>query len=220
MEERTIGGLHAFLVPEVAPLPRSTAVLDLGCGSGAWLARLGAMGFSDLSGVDDGAAPALAGIRFQQADLDAGRLDLGRKFHLITLIEVIEHLANPGNALAIVSAHLHREGRALLTSPNIHALTARVRFALTGNLASFDAKGDATHVTPLVLHGFQRLAAREGLAIERTWTYPDRGSLIFGRGIRAAAGALRAFVRDPLPGDTLCIQLRHAKPARSRSSDA
>jgi len=210
LEERTLAGLHHFLEKSVIDLPRSTAVLDLGCGSGAWLARLKRLGFMNLLGIDAGPAPDIDDLAFIQSDLDLERPRLETKFGLITLIEVIEHLANPGAVLSLISDHLREDGIVLVTTPNIHSLRCRLKFMLTGNLASFDGKGDPTHVTPLLLAGFRKVAARVGLEVTDCWTYPVMRSLIFGLPVRTAAYLLRFFSPDPLPGDTLCIKLERA----------
>jgi len=207
LEERTVAGLHDFLEREIIDLPRSTAILDLGCGSGAWLARLRSRGYEDLWGIDAGAQPQVKGLSFIQANLDYDRPRIEKRFGLITLIEVIEHLENPGAALRLISEHLSNDGVALITSPNIHSLRSRLKFMLTGQLASFDEKGDPTHITPVLLSGICKVAAHFGLTIERCWTYPLRKSLIFGAPIRSAAAMLRLVAPDPLPGDTLCLRL-------------
>jgi hypothetical protein len=52
------------------------------------------------------------------------------------------------------------------------------------------------------------MAPRYGLALERIWTFPEIGSRVFGRPIRATASIARTLLRDPLPGDNLCVALR------------
>ena len=217
LEERTLAGLHSFLESAVADVPRSSAVLDIGCGTGAWLERLKRLGFTELWGIDNGTRPAIGDIRFVSADLDREMPRLETKFGLITLIEVIEHLANPGAVLSFVSSRLRDGGLVLLTTPNIHSLRCRVKFMLTGRLASFDDKGDPTHVSPVLISGFRKIAARAGLVVTASWTYPLTRSLIFGRPIRTAASVLRLVVQDPFPGDTLCMTLRRSSGDEHRA---
>jgi SAM-dependent methyltransferase len=204
--EWTIAGEHAFLASEVEALPRSTPVLDLGCGTGAWLARLHAMGFTDLTGVDRNPPRALNGVTFLQDDLDRPG-SAGRRYGLVTAIQVIEHVENPGMLLARAAAALDEGGTLLIATPNIHSLRARVKFMLTGHLASFDHKGAQDHITPILLPAFVRLAAQHGLVVKRCWTYPQQGTLLFGRPVRVLAGIARLVAADPLPGDSLCITL-------------
>lgn len=213
--ELTISGLHTHLSQRLPQLPKGAGVLDLGCGSGAWLARLGGLGLGPLYGVDRDAAQA-EGVdaTIVAADIDgpdfdvASALQHGRKFGLITAIELIEHLANPGRMLVLAAGALSPDGWLLVTTPNVHSLVVRLRWLLTGRLSSFDAKGDKTHVQPLWLEGFSRILRPLGLTVIQQWTYPERGSLIHGRSLRAAASLLRPFMPDGLPGDTLCLWIR------------
>src|SRR5260221_6472505 len=196
MQERTVGGLHEALVPHIAGFSRSTPILDLGCGTGAWLDRLRSLGFTNLCGVD--ADPPQGCIR---ANLDVDEISLTTRFGLITAIEVIEHLETPGRLLDIASSLLAPEGRLLVTTPNIHSLRWRVRFLLSGEPASFDEKGDPTHISPILLQAFQKCAARRGLVVERKWAYPDRGTKIYGRTASGFAPVARAAAAGPRPGD-------------------
>ncbi|HEY0834832.1 MAG TPA: methyltransferase domain-containing protein [Azospirillum sp.] len=74
--------------------PRS--IVDIGCGSGAWLRSAQEMGIPDLNGVDGAwSRPQHAdaqGIAFHYADLSTGDVDLGRRFDLALSVEVAEHL--------------------------------------------------------------------------------------------------------------------------------
>ena len=202
LTERAVGGLHDALAIEIDLLPRSVPIIDLGCGTGAWIERLRMMGFGDVTGVD--ADPPSGFIR---ADLDEP-LRLDRKFGLVTAIEVIEHLGSPGQLLRTAAHLLDPEGVLLITTPNIHALRARTRFMLTGRLPSFDHKGDPTHVSPISIVGLERLAARHGLFMARSWTYPTRGTRIYGGMTRLIAAFAGTVAPDPLPGDNLCVMLR------------
>ena len=101
--EHSVSGLHESLLLKISGLiDHSDPILDLGCGSGAWLARLTRHGFTDLAGIDQDISqtPGDAAC-FVQGDLDsaAAWLVLNDRYKLITAIEVIEHLSNIGNFL-------------------------------------------------------------------------------------------------------------------------
>ena len=51
--ERANSGLHESLLGRLpGALKKDDPILDVGCGTGAWLARLHAEGFTDLTGID------------------------------------------------------------------------------------------------------------------------------------------------------------------------
>ena len=214
LAEYAVGGLHEFIAPEIQRLPRSTPILDLGCGSGAWIARLQQLGFTDLTGIDMN-PPDFSFAQFVVANLNSDRPALRRKYGLVTSFEVIEHLENVGGLMGTISDALAPDGFAIITTPNIHSLRSRVKFALTGKLPTFDEKGEPTHITPIWLPALKKVAARYGLSVERAWTYPERGTFTFGRPIRVIAAAARIFAPDSLQGDILCVLLRPGAVDRS-----
>jgi SAM-dependent methyltransferase len=211
LEEWTLAGLHDALAASLPLLPREAAVLDLGCGTGAWLARLRRLGFRDLCGVDKRADINVAGVIHFQRDL--GEKDWGlasRKFSLISAIEVLEHLENPGFFFERVATHLRPGGYFLFTTPNIQSLNSRLKFLLTGRLPQFDEKSEPTHVSPVLLAALRRVLPRHGLRIERVWGYPQRGSLTSRALTRLASVLLSPFLREDVPGDVMCVLARAA----------
>ena len=104
------------------PLEGKTA-LDVGCGAGLLaepLARLGA----SVTGID--AAPELiavardhAGAQGLQIDYRAGDVQqLTGQFDLVTSMEVIEHVAEPGAFLKALAARLAPGGLLVMSTPN------------------------------------------------------------------------------------------------------
>jgi 2-polyprenyl-3-methyl-5-hydroxy-6-metoxy-1,4-benzoquinol methylase len=215
--ECTIGGQHQALLPHLRDLPRDAPVLDLGCGTGAWVERLAEAGFTDLTGVDaNGARFGARRARLVVTDLNCNELDLPRAHYaLITAIEVLEHLENPGHFFSLIKRHLAPGGICLITTPNVHNLSCRLRYFLTGRLPAFDQKGEPTHINAVVLTCLERMLAARGLEIRARWTYPERRTQTFGLPVRLASAALRLVLGDPLPGDTLCLQIRHSTPTGS-----
>ena len=224
-------GLHAFLAQElrrrVSAISLSTPILDIGCGSGAWLTRLAELGFSDLVGIDNGSFVDLPisneTIYYHRADLSAGEnLGLSRRFGLITAIEVLEHLENPGIFWRHIRRSLADDGYVLITTPNIHSIRTRLRYAATSKLAGFDpgnALGDPTHIYPVYFVCLQRILGRYGLEVADGWTYPLTGGLNAGFLVHAVARILATFLPDRYPGDTLCLLIRNQISKSSNTSD-
>jgi cyclopropane fatty-acyl-phospholipid synthase-like methyltransferase len=213
--ERTVPGLHAHLAAVLDKEPRSTAILDVGCGTGAWLNRLAGKGFTTLCGIDKETAP-LDGcdIAMVSEDIVHGARALGeRTFDVITAIEVIEHLGNVDSLFQLAHAVLRPGGNMLITTPNIQSVAARSRFLATGRMRHFDRHGDPTHVFPILLPCMHRMAERHGFEVEMVWTYPeDRTSYGIGTSARIVAWLLKWICPDDLPGDVLCLVLKR-RPA-------
>jgi len=222
LEERTTRGLHASLLAQVgrlAGVSGKSRILDLACGTGAWLKRLYDLGYRDLWGVDRDPAGFGAGdiAHFISADLEnadeiIARLD-NRQFELVTMIEIIEHVADPTRLVRLAYDALKAGGWLLVTSPNIYSLRARVRFVLRAKLFYFESASDTPieldHLHPLVIEAYQRkLFIPLGFSLTQMWTYPANGSNDTRWFARFATRVLQLTLRDDLPGDQLCLLLR------------
>jgi SAM-dependent methyltransferase len=110
----------AAIAPLVYDLVRPSSILDVGCGSGAWLASFARLGLADHWGVDGDWVPAteleIARDRFKPFDLSQP-LDLGRSFDLVMSLEVAEHL--PESAARTFVASLVRHSGVILFSAAI-----------------------------------------------------------------------------------------------------
>lgn len=81
------------VLPRVVDLVRPRVVIDVGCGSGAWMRAFRELGVDDVHGVDGAHVPTefrLPG-RFTEHDL-LQPLDVGRRFDLAVCLELGEHL--------------------------------------------------------------------------------------------------------------------------------
>lgn len=206
--ERSVPGLHANLVSQLPiGLSRQGRILDLGCGTGAWLERLADNGYENLHGVDAD-TDQNAGIRatVTQANLDAAGWEekLG-SYDLITAIEVLEHLENPGQFLTQVAHLLNDHGQLLLTTPNVHSVICRLRYLMLGKLKQFDDKGDPTHIYPVFAENLEKLLLRRGLEVKRLWGYPENGGSLTSRSATNLAGRLLGTILPQrVGGDVFC----------------
>ena len=209
--EKTIGGLHAHLekILNQIQLLSDAPILDIGCGSGAWLNRLSRLGYTNLHGIDiDKNSFHLQHINFSEVNIDYQNPNLDKKFSLITAIEVIEHLENVGNFFKFIENNLSPDGVALITTPNIHSLACKARFLLTSNLSQFDSKGDVGHIYPVLVYTLRKILNRYNLEISTTWCFPEGGVKSSRLITRIVSKILRLFIKDELPGDTLCFLVK------------
>ena len=162
-------------------------VLDVGCGSGALAARVGADRYRGVDIDADSVALARAGYpshRFES--LEPGEHwnegDASAGFDTVAMLAVIEHTAEPGELLRRAAAALAPGGRIVLTTPApalewAHALGARVGL--------FSAAASEEHQSPIGRRRLNELARQAGLRV------------VHAR--RFLGGANQLFVLEPAP---------------------
>lgn len=211
--ERTLPELHASLVKHLPAPTTVKSVVDLGCGTGAWLQRLKGAGYGNLMGVDlDVRQFAAVGIAHEPCNIDVDPLPVAaHSVDLLTAIEFIEHLQNPGNLFAHAARVLSPTGVLLMTTPNVESIMARLRFLLTGRLKQFDQFGDPGHVSPIFEFCLRRVLESHGLEIVKSWGFPEDGSAITSTiPLKILAAILRPFLREPRGGEVACYLIRRA----------
>lgn len=181
--------------------PAETArLLDVGCGSGVFLARMRALGW-EVQGLEpDSAAAAAAtaaGIDVLVGTLaDAAWPDAS--FSAVTMSSVIEHVHDPGVALATCRRLLAPGGTLHLVTPNVDALGAE-RFGThwrgleaPRHLVLFDRRSLARL---LGAHGFEEVTFHPHFAGE--WFWLASGAIAAGIP-PGALGSLPRSARDAL----------------------
>lgn len=107
-------------------------ILDVGCGSGAYLQRMQRLGW-DVHGIEPSPAAALAARNLLGVSNDrivvgvAGEIDWpAETFHLVTLAHVLEHLPGPKQMLVEIWRWLRPGGRVRIWVPNIDSVESKV----------------------------------------------------------------------------------------------
>ena len=101
---------------------RRARILEIGYGGGSLLRTLKRIGFKNLSGSDFGASlEAERGIRFVRGNIEA-QFPYEERFDVIIMINVIEHLLDPVEALRKCRDHLSAEGKIIVMTPNADSL--------------------------------------------------------------------------------------------------
>jgi len=170
-------------VRQMEPFRRLNRWLDVGCGAGALLRTAVEHGWhaegTELSTV---AAERLRseGFVVHVGFLTNLRLPM-ESFDVVTMIELIEHLADPMEDLRAVQSLLRPGGALFLTTPNAGSLRCR----LFGFRETLGPPGHLWGFTPKAL---RKLLYRAGLRPVRVWTDGLNPYLLLRR-IRSASGA-------------------------------
>lgn len=200
----TNSGLHAFVADQImVRYVRSGArAVDLGTGPGAMADRLQSMGCQTI-GADmsaDGFEPKLPHVvvNFDQPDFAA---QLGtKKFDFVTAIEVIEHVESPIGFLRNIGNLLVPGGVAVVTTPNVESLPARLKFLLRGKIRTMDENGEPTHISPIFVDLLKRqFLKRTSLELHEHLVFPANGFQLSRRSFAMVLGAVASI----LPGESL-----------------
>jgi 2-polyprenyl-3-methyl-5-hydroxy-6-metoxy-1,4-benzoquinol methylase len=119
---------RALLAHVMRSAPEARTLLDVGAANGLLVEEAGRAGL-DATGVEPSVRLA-ASARSRGLDVVAGVLDdgalAGRRFDVVTLVDVVEHVADPVALLRAAVHHTSPGGHVLVVTPDIASVPARV----------------------------------------------------------------------------------------------
>lgn len=166
LHERAI----AHLLARVAPGSR---VADVGCGQGAFAARMADSGYA-VVGLDVIAAEEQAAAEFDYLAVDlfdaAARARFaeahGATFDAVVLLEVLEHVRDPWATLEFCRSLLRPGGLLLLSTPNVTSFYSRFRFLTGGRLHQFEPSDlSYGHINPMTALMVETVLAETGFRL-------------------------------------------------------
>jgi len=158
-----------LLAQVMACLPAGGRVLDVGCGSGALLAHLaGHAGYRAGIELSSSAAAAAAQVADEVANVGVtGDLPFSPAgFDVVVCADVLEHLADPADALSSVAGLCRPGGAVVISVPNVAYWQARLR--LLRGIWRYEPTGlfDSGHLRFLTRETLVELVTGCGLAVE------------------------------------------------------
>jgi len=167
-------GSHEQILAMLQELPAGSSVLDVGSASGYFGERLAGKGFY-VVGVEqnEAAASVAAGFydEFIVADVESG-LRLSRKFDVIVLADILEHLRHPLNVLVHLRDFLSSTGRFVISVPNVANIY--VRLSLLFGRFEYADRGilDETHLRFFTLNTACALVQKAALRVKQVVVTP------------------------------------------------
>lgn len=168
-----LGSSHSWAIEEACRLPRDIGVLDIGCGSSDIGRALKESGFIDLCAIEvDESARQVAESIYSRVGQSIDEFK-DRKFGLVLLLDVVEHLPNPEEFLASVARIIKPGGTLLISVPNVAHWSVRIPLLFGVFNYTDRAILDKTH-----LQFFTRLRLRNLLVKESLFELVSLGATI------------------------------------------
>lgn len=135
---------------------KSSSILILGAGAGAFDQRLIDNGYANVTAIEFNDELYKADGKVISLDLNTNFSSMG-EFDVVVAMEVIEHVENQFDFLKQISNCLKAGGVALVSTPNVESTLSRIKFFLRGELSFFTKKEvtDTGHINPLFNYIFK-----------------------------------------------------------------
>lgn len=165
---------HSWAVRQVEPNSR---VLDIGCGSGAYVASALVAKGCVMHAIDYvPSAPDIAGLHYRQVNLDAQEMKLTpeeKNISAVLMLDVIEHLDSPEAFIRQLRNEMQEKLPPLyLTTPNIAFIVMRLTMLL--GWFNYGKRGilDMTHKRLFTVSSITRALEISGYRVERVEGIP------------------------------------------------
>ena len=147
-----------------AGLDKGSAVLDVGCATGSLLAVFKDRGFRDVEGLDP--SPTCAAIALQEHEIrvltgSASDVpDLSKRYGLVTLSEVLEHLLDPIQVLRDIRQVLESTGLIMVEVPDVEGFSSCAKAPFQEfSMEHVNFFSSASIASAMARAGFERVAA-------------------------------------------------------------
>jgi 2-polyprenyl-3-methyl-5-hydroxy-6-metoxy-1,4-benzoquinol methylase len=167
-------GSHEKILAMLQELPAGSSILDVGSASGYFGERLSGKGYYVIGVEQDEAAASIASAFYDEfivADVEAG-LRLSRKFDVIVLADILEHLRQPLKVLVHLRDLLSSTGRFVISVPNVANIY--VRLSLLFGRFEYADRGilDETHLRFFTLNSACALVQKAALRVKQIVVTP------------------------------------------------
>ncbi len=182
----TMPGVHSrvysYLKRHISP-KKHKKVLDIGAGHGAMSKRLYEEGFSVSACDYDPKNFYLENVECKWADITNKLPYEDNSFHVVLLVEVMEHIHDHLTLFQECFRVLKKDGIVFFSTPNILSLKSRIRFLFTGFFYAFypldqNRNDGRQHVSSLTVEQYSHLSRISGFRnIEVTIDKKQKSSL-------------------------------------------
>lgn len=146
--------------------PSKNKLLNLGGGTGQVSKIYEKIGFEVYNVDIEGDSTNKKHIKFDLNSVENLPLD-NDFFDIVIASEIIEHIENPWKLFRDVRKHLKKDGKFVLTTPNIQSNFSRLKFLFSGFLHWFTPDCFSFHINPLFKWEIDLIAKKYNFRLEK-----------------------------------------------------